>query len=215
MASNEPQSATAGSRVKSFVKIVSQWLATMTPKRRPRLWIAINSLALIASILLLGITIYTDDDSRAVELADQYYLVYNFGTTIIWCLESALSAFAVVVPNSNNRRIESGTSETNESAAPDDKKKRFQSLLVIAQFALAFYFVGESIVLLWRWKWEQEDIGIIFSVVVLNCVAYSIALASTVKLYCRDQQQRESLMNNSNTSLNHDLVENETTLLLA
>jgi hypothetical protein len=208
---------------KAFLQIISKWLETMTPKYRPRLWIAINGVVLLISVTLLRLAIMAKEDSRALKFANEYYMVYNYGTTLIWCLESALSAFVLPVvlsPSQYSRaRIRRASIPGDDYDEEEYNKKKIedcQSTLLNIQFALSAYFVGDSMVVLWRFKWKKEDIDIIMVEVVLNCFAYSVGLITTVQFYRRSQKQRRSSMVDSQASLNHEVFTDvETTMLLS
>jgi hypothetical protein len=209
---------------KAFLQIINKWLEQMTPKYRPRLWIAINGVVLVTSVTLLCLAILAKEHSRALEFANEYYMVYNYVTTLIWCLESALSAFVLPVVLSPSqqqsrdriRRASLPSDAYDEEAYHKKKIENCQSTVLYIQFALSAYFVGDSMVVLWRWKWKEEDIDIIMVEVVLNCFAYAIGLISTIQFYRHSQKQRRSSVVDSQASLNYEVfADEETTLLLS
>jgi hypothetical protein len=77
------------------------WLLANSPRGNPRLWNGINGTALAASLwLLIELTYLKKDDLMDVADEEQYYYrlvpfyaVYNFTTTVIWCLEDGLCLY--------------------------------------------------------------------------------------------------------------------------
>jgi hypothetical protein len=72
----------------------SWWLAN-SPRGNPHLWHAINGTCLLASLWLLVELLYYSDPDREDETYRlvPFYAMYNFITTILWCIEDGLCLF--------------------------------------------------------------------------------------------------------------------------
>lgn len=136
-------------------------LQQITPERRPLMWAIINGICFAYSLILFIIALHYDEGSKVVKLANQNYLFFNFLTTVVWCLESTLNAFA-------------GTENS--------------TLLYYLQFLLATYFVGDSAAVLYQWKWKQQESEVVILDTVVNAFSYLAALMSTWDIYHRRKE---------------------------
>jgi hypothetical protein len=73
----------------------SSWWLANSPRGNPHLWHAINGTCLLASLWLLVELLYYNAPDREDETYRlvPFYAMYNFITTILWCIEDGLCLF--------------------------------------------------------------------------------------------------------------------------
>ena len=125
------------------------------PSNAPRFWNAINAFVFLWSFLL-SIELGSSNKISALERLEdvRYYLVWNFGTTLIWASEVTLNCLAAK------------SSSQHSSSWP---KENVQLLI---ELILALYFTGDSIYMLRKWKQQGEDLDGQLVDTVLNSLAY-------------------------------------------
>jgi len=147
-------------------------LRYLTPGGNPLLWIIINFLVVLYSIFLLfAVGYYVADEGReALRFANQSYLWYDFLTTIVWVLETFLGAASLL------------TTAQDESEERNFKNISISALLIF-HFVVSIFFLVDSFNTLITWKWKKEDTVVDAIWVVINLVAYIVALIETVVQY--------------------------------
>mmetsp|Transcript_25978 Transcript_25978/g.36617 ORF Transcript_25978/g.36617 Transcript_25978/m.36617 type:complete len:175 (+) Transcript_25978:35-559(+) len=133
-------------------------LAGFVPEKNPPFWIVVNGLCLLFSVVLLVLILIAEEESRGKKFAKRCYLLYDFVTTLVWCVEVGLIVWYHGNASSWERRIE---------------------------LLLASYFVPESSYALYRSKVKKQDLNTIFLTVVLSLLAYLYVLVETIKKYAR------------------------------
>jgi hypothetical protein len=69
----------------------ASWLLDHSPSGNPTLWLWINGICCLASLLLLlELIVFEEGPIDALEYGLPLYAVYNFGTCATWCVESVL-----------------------------------------------------------------------------------------------------------------------------
>jgi hypothetical protein len=70
---------------------VACWLLDHSPGGNPTLWLWINGICCIVSLLLLlELVFFEEGPIDALEYGLPLYAIYSFGTCAIWCVESVL-----------------------------------------------------------------------------------------------------------------------------
>ncbi len=109
-------------------KIVRIHFGTMTPPDSPFIhlcWTVVNVLVVLFSTILFIDILRAQDDRSERPGALAEYLVYNFGTSLVWVVEVSLKAY---YENWNLNK------------------------LLLLEWILAIYFVGDSLNLVFQWK---------------------------------------------------------------
>ena len=115
---------------------VRQRIIACAPERYPFGWLMVNLVCLVATSVTLGDMLIATDDLSERPRAAALYLVWNFGTTIIWLVEVGLS-IALLQSREQERRV---------------------SWEKPVELILAIYFTFDSLHLLWKWKVQKQDI---------------------------------------------------------
>ena len=125
------------------------------PSNAPRFWNAVNAFVFLWSFLL-SIELSSSHKISALERLEdvRYYLVWNFGTTLIWASEVALNCLA----GSSQQRSRSSWAKEN--------------VQLLIELVLALYFTGDSIYMFRKWKQQGEDLDGQLVDTVLNSLAY-------------------------------------------
>ena len=130
-----------------------EFLAKLTPESNPLFWVAVNGICALYSAILLCIFFWFEDDSKGMELAERYYLVYDFVTTFVWCFESGLNVAFI---------RNDGTDQSYSSTSWGQ----------IVMFVLAMVFLVDSGRVLYQWKTADEDPDITTVIVIFSFVGY-------------------------------------------
>ncbi|CAB9520983.1 expressed unknown protein [Seminavis robusta] len=176
-------------------RLLLEAVMQLTPGKNPLLWVIINAFVVMYSLyLLLLVANYAADDTRkALRLADQSYLVYDFSTTIIWVVETFLGVATIVGE---------GRKECWKFSIP-------ASMLHVL---VSLFFLWDSYATLDKWKWRQEDIIVDMFWVIMNLMAYLVVLAETtyhfVQLRRRRHQysQLDNHEHNGHDDTNNDII---------
>jgi hypothetical protein len=145
----------------NFTKMMENWknaLRSLTPSSHPLIWAFVNGVCLTISALLLCIDLYAEEYSKAIKLADKSFIVYDFGTTAVWCVEISLKALF------------------------PEQESRSMSLLLF-ELVLAVYFVEDTATVLYKWQWKNQEIEIILINVIVNLVGYLVEFIDCLKGY--------------------------------
>lgn len=136
--------------------VVSTWtpayVTRLAPINSPMLWEFINAILFAWSFLLtLEISNAVIGESLNHSLEESHwYLIWNFGSTIIWCLEVTLTALV----------------------RADEGENWQDSYLILCELVLAIYFTCDSIRLYRKWREESGDLeGELFDA-ILNTIGY-------------------------------------------
>ena len=141
-------------------------------------WLSANSLCLVLSLLDI-VLIALGPDRPGDYFARQFYLVYNFLTSMIWCLDIGCGVFG-------NVREDLNREDSSEKESMRRKTTAYGELIV------AVYFLLDSLVVVIKWKMPKHDHtdGMLIDCII-NAFAYAFAtytLASTMR---RDRKQSE------------------------
>jgi hypothetical protein len=129
------------------------------------LWTILNLIALATSGSLLVDLVVASEDPTERPGAASFYLVWNFGTTLLWVTEVSFRALAwrkaIRTPEVlARRRIRAG-------------------IALIVEWSLAIYFTFDAIHLLRKWKLQKEDFDADTIEVFLNTAGFAyISIAS-------------------------------------
>lgn len=136
----------------------SKLLLWLVPEKNPALWNAINSICFIWSFLLLWEILGVSNNVIEHLLSEQMYLVWNFGTTVLWCTETGSTVWY------------HGYSASKTS----DR----------IQLGLAIYFLVDSIHLFYKWQNPELDVEEeLFDVVIGTISFLGMLLYSTRALW--------------------------------
>jgi len=69
-----------------------EWITEFSPRQNYGIWLYMNTSILLWSLLLLAELFLTDDPSQTRDRIEgtEAYLVYSFGSTLVWVLEAGL-----------------------------------------------------------------------------------------------------------------------------
>jgi len=144
----------------SVVRISS---SAWSPQQSPLGWAVINAVCFLASVTLLIDVFIAQADLSERPVARAAYLVWNFGTTLVWLVEVSLSV--------NLSRL------------------RWEHYVEIF---LAAYFTVDSFHLLYKWKIRKQDIDEELWDVLINVAVYAVASERVYSIYKRESQQQET-----------------------
>jgi len=136
-------------------------LRAWAPKKAPKAWIVINAVCCVWSLLLLLIIIFATDDSAGKRIAKAQYLVYDLATTVVWVAETGLTTVF----------------EYNATS--------WQQWL---EFILAIYFLGDSAVVVHKWKLRKEHTSEMGIAVFIGFGAYLYTTMSSMRDLRRRQE---------------------------
>lgn len=79
------------SKDSALVKLL-EWITSYCPRQNYGIWLYMNTSILLWSLLLLAELCMTDDPSHTQSRIEgtEVYLVYSFGSTLVWVLEAGL-----------------------------------------------------------------------------------------------------------------------------
>jgi len=145
---------------------------SLVPGICPKPWIILNTVCLLSSTFIFYDILYTEGPLER-RYGTQLYISWNFGTTIVWVLQTALTYWYFNYDHSNTPDI------TNENE--DDKATT--SWINRIQLVAAVYFLMDSLHMLYRWRKtnkhveaEEWDVGI-------STVAYLFELMVVLRAY--------------------------------
>jgi hypothetical protein len=121
-------------------------------------WTILNLIAFTASAFLAVDLVAASSAGMDRRGAAAFYLVWNFGTTILWISEVSYRAF-----------------EWRKAARTDESSNNLNlsSVALIVEWSLAILFTFDSIHVLIKWKLRKEDIDADMVEVVLNTLGYA------------------------------------------
>lgn len=136
--------------------------ATPEGSRKYLYWTVVNVLVVLCSTNLFIDILYAEDDRSERPGAMAEYLLYNFGTSMIWVVEVSLEAY------------EQSQQNTHLSGA-----RKF-----LAEWIVALYFVGDSLNLLFEWKIRKvTDLSENSFEALVGILFYSYLSVSTYNAY--------------------------------
>lgn len=115
-------------------------------------WFVINIFCVVVSLLLLLDLVYAIHIVSERPFASSFTFVYDFTTTVIWCVEIAA-------------RVEVSRRSVEEPS-------RLTVCLTVAEVVVAAYFLWDSGVLLYEWRVRNEEILPQIQDAVFNLLAY-------------------------------------------
>jgi len=140
------------------LSFLQQW----SPNHHPKAWFAVNLICAAASLALLLCLLWAVDDPLAMRpVAAALYLIYSFGTTVIWCVEIGLTAWD-----------NTATSATGSL-----------SWEIRIELALAVYFLVDSLQLLYEWRLLEQDPTINLVEAIFNFAGYLYVAFTCWRLY--------------------------------
>ena len=125
-------------------------------------WTIVNlAVVLFATILFVDI-LRAGEDRKERPGAVAEYLVYNFGTSVLWVVEISLSFY-----------------ENSKNQSHDHAAKKW----IVAEWIVALYFVCDSIHLLVEWKLKEKDLTGNLVDAFTGIISYSYLALSTFQAY--------------------------------
>ena len=128
----------------------------LAPANSPSLWLCINFVCCLWSVLLVVSILSTMSPLNRLE-GTQLYFIWNFGTTLVWCIEAGLNGYYARQHQLSN---------TNS---------RFPWTSVL-EVALAIYFTADSIHLFRKWLKPDQDIEGELADTIVSTLAYAYQL---------------------------------------
>ena len=137
-----------------------------TPQDSPRThlyWTIVNVLVVAFSIILFIDILSAEEDRSERPWAMAEYLIYNFGTSLVWVVEVSLKAYYENVDAS-----------------------------LLLEWIVAFYFVGDSVGLLVKWKIQKKkDLTENAVQALIGILSYSYMSYVTYKAYRKSTKRIE------------------------
>lgn len=133
-----------------------------------------NWIAFIASAFLAVDLISASGNGMERKGAAAFYLVWNFGSTVLWVSEVSVESVAWM---KNNNSI--WTTGYDESRS----RLNVSTTALIGELLLAIWFTIDSIRLLFKWKLKKEDIDADMVEVILTTFAYAYMSIVTSREY--------------------------------
>ena len=144
-------------------------IAATAPEENPLIWCFVNLLCLLFSLETLANLLLSTQDLSERPTAKGLYLIWNFGTTLVWVTEVSLSV-AFQRQNQQQRR---------QSLSWE---KRIELLAAI-------YFAWDSLHLLWKWKIKKQDLDEEIWDVCINTLVFLYAAYETYTKFRASKQQ--------------------------
>lgn len=144
-------------------------------------WRWINASVLWCSVLILMELLATLAPEKRLE-GTHAYLVYNFGATLIWVVQSSLDAVDFVCEPNNQA-----------PSPPSDGilwlKQNSSWLLLLLEWTVAVYFLYDSVLVFQQWMTPDVDVRADFLDTSINAGWY---LYQTLKLASADEEDTSS-----------------------
>ena len=156
-------------------------LAAYAPAQAPTLWLTLNGLCLLWSLLLFFELLYTFGPLERLE-GTRAYLVYNFVTTVVWAMEVVLTLYHMGLPPLRNDI--GGSSGSSICSRLISLFQEREGIMLALELVAAIYFLGDSAKIFWYWFKVDEDVEGEMLDVLINLVAY----AYIVKKNQRDEE---------------------------
>jgi hypothetical protein len=127
-------------------------VANWAPSRAPLKWLAVNLVCWVASLVLLAHLLLSlllwevEGDASLKPVAASLYLIWNFSTTVVWCVESGLKFL-------EQQHVLAPTSRPSSSSQPLGSGWALR-----LEVAVAIYFLADSIHLLIQWRLRDDDL---------------------------------------------------------
>jgi hypothetical protein len=138
-------------------------LEPLVPRNSPAPWIAINSVCCLISIFLIHQVLRSAGPIER-PYGTQEYISWNLVTTSFWVIEVGLTVWYDPRMSSWVHRIE---------------------------LVIAFYFMIDSIDMLYHWQVPDDDIGAELLDVTICALAYAFELVVTIRAYRRRRAEQE------------------------
>mmetsp|Transcript_9938 Transcript_9938/g.12520 ORF Transcript_9938/g.12520 Transcript_9938/m.12520 type:complete len:176 (-) Transcript_9938:118-645(-) len=145
-------------------------LQNWVPSQSPETWIVINTVCFIYSLLLSFYIVQALGDLGERPSAQASYIIWNFGTTLVWCFEAGIESWwnyrMIVVQRQNDSQKISWWRAATSSG----------NIANLIELLVAVYFSIGSAVLLWKWAITGENLNERLLDVVTNLVFYFYAM---------------------------------------
>ena len=168
------------------------------PSQSPQKWFIINTLCFLYSLASCIELVRSFRDLGERPPATANYIIYNFSTTIAWCLEAGFESWW----SYKIEKEERVSSPLSVSPSPSwwhtlSNSAHFTN---IAELAAAVFFLFDSADLLWTWKIKGQDVKELLYGVVLNLLFYLYAMIRDfVRLHQRPTTDSTSGQSNNNS----------------
>ena len=140
---------------------LKQRLIACAPERYPLGWLGVNVTCLLATTVVLVDVLIATDDLAERPTAAALYLVWNFGTTLVWLAEVGLSVALL-----QSRETE-----------------RIMTWEKPVELLLAIYLSCDSLHLLWKSKVKRQDIEEELFDVSVNLLSFVFISYDTYNTY--------------------------------
>lgn len=131
--------------------------------RSPYFWLSANSVCLLFSLLDI-VLIALGPDRPGDHFARQFYLIYNFLTSIIWCLDIGCGVFGNV------------REDLDRDGKSSEKESKRRKIMAYGELLVAVYFLLDSLIVVIKWKMPKHDHteGMLVDCII-NAIAYAFA----------------------------------------
>ena len=154
--------------------LLTRMLSRITPENSPSLWMTLNAFCFGFATFLLVVAFLSDDDRPVKMFAKQSFLLFNFTTTIVWCMQAGLN-----ILDTDVSRI-----------------SRYQRI----ELAVAAYFLIDSTVVLLQWKFKKQKMSLVDLDTGINFIVYGTRLVDQI-LTQRKRHEYEATTSQHDESL--------------
>ena len=143
-------------------------LRKFSPHQQPKIWLLINGLILIwSTILFIDVvgTLNEDAENDEKTYAELQYLIWNFGTCLLWVIEVGLNIFDFI--DSKEELGENSLLQHTDRSITNNTQN--ETLPLWIELSLAFYFLIDSVGIVFhltRKEVHNSAKGMFFDVVV-------------------------------------------------
>ncbi len=190
------ESSSSPSSPSSSSSSLQKWV----PSQSPQTWIVINTVCFVYSLVLSIYIVKALRDSGERPSVGALYLIWNFGTTIVWCFEAGLETrwnYQTMVSYTvhgtsttvvgHEHEDDFSPSDSGASGAESWWRSWWRScwswsaanldyIANLMELLVAVYFSIGSAVLLWNWKIRVQDVSETLVDVTTNLVFYFYAM---------------------------------------
>mmetsp|Transcript_15864 Transcript_15864/g.18083 ORF Transcript_15864/g.18083 Transcript_15864/m.18083 type:complete len:184 (-) Transcript_15864:102-653(-) len=149
---------------------VGQWV----PSRNPSKWIIINLSLLLYSLIISFSIVVALRENDEKPTAATLYLVWNFSTTLAWCIETGLESWWSydTYCNISTSTLPGDSEFSNRTTLQIWWKEKKEEMI---ELVLAIYFLIGSSMILWKLNIKKENVEEELNDVAISILAYLYA----------------------------------------
>lgn len=146
------------------------------PDQSPLAWTCINLFCLVWSLILVFDIFLVEEDLEDRPGAAAMYLVWNFGTTAVWCVEVGLQQVGYHASCHDDKNHGTFFINNHGDDGGGTQRTRFKLLLDRwvrwIELGLAVFFLVDSMMLLYKWRLAHNHLEEELGEVLINVFAY-------------------------------------------